>query len=223
MKKVSDLAYDKAGTVNSVYVLEDGQYTPFLVLTDDYNGNTLLLRSAVLNENRRISGYSAYYADSEIDRYLNEAYLKSLTEISPYITASRVEITGKDSLGASELDTEMIERRVFLLSCSEIGIGDSVCIAREGKSLLFFRDERNRKAYADEKASSWWLRTPNTSFLSCTYVIGDNNKLGFTNSFDPNGIRPAVCVNGETRIELRGGIVPDKMVYVFAAENDYRK
>ena len=63
------------------------------------------------------------------------------------------------------------------------------------------------------------MRTPNTYYLSCSYVIGDNNKLGFTNSYDQNGIRPAVCVEGDTKIELKSGIVADQMVYVFSFEN----
>lgn len=85
MKKVSDLAYDEADSINYIYIMENGKYTPFLVLTDDYNGSTLLLRKEVLDENRRFNNYSAYYANSEIDLYLNEEYLKSLTEISQYI------------------------------------------------------------------------------------------------------------------------------------------
>lgn len=219
MKSVSDLAYDKADTLNYIYVLENGQYTPFLVLTDDYNGKTLLLRKEVLNENRRISDYSAYYANSEIDAYLNEEYLEALTEVSQYVTASSVEITCEDSLGVSELGTETIERCVFLLSCNEVGISDSVNIAPEGETLEFFRNEENRKVYVDGKESSWWLRTPNTYYLSCTYVIGDNNKLGYTNSYDQNGIRPAICVNGDLQVELRSDVVADKMVYVFSTEN----
>ena len=219
MKKVSDLAYDEADSINYIYIMENGKYTPFLVLTDDYNGNTLLLRKEILDENRRINNYSAYYANSEIDLYLNEEYLKSLTEISQYIIQSKVEITSDDALGASGLDIEMIDRRVFLLSCNEVGISDSVNIAPEGEMLEYFRNEENRKAYFNEDLSSWWLRTPNTYYLSCSYVIGDNNKLGFTNSYDQNGIRPTVCVEGDMKIKLRSGIVADQMVYVFWFEN----
>ena len=219
MKKVSDLAYDKADSVNYIYVLESGKYTPFLVLTDDYDGNTLLLRKEITGENRKISDYSAYYANSEIDSYLNKDYLEALTELSQFLSTSKVEITCDDSLGVSGLDTEVIERRVFLLSCNEVGITDSVNIAPEGEMLEYFRNEENRKAYFNEDLSSWWLRTPNTYYLSCSYVIGDNNKLGFTNSYDQNGIRPAVCVDGDMKIELKSGIVADQMVYVFSFEN----
>lgn len=219
MKKVSDLAYDEADSINYIYIMENGKYTPFLVLTDDYNGSTLLLRKEILDESRRINNYSAYYANSEIDMYLNEEYLKSLTEISQYIIQSKVEITSEDALGASGLDIEMIDRCVFLLSLYEVGISDSVNIPPEGEMLEYFRNEENRKAYYNEVPSSWWLRTPNTYYFSCPIVIGADNTIGCTNSYDQNGIRPAICVDGDMKIELKSGIVADQMVYVFSFKN----
>lgn len=219
MESISDLAFDRSGNANLVYILEDDKYIPFLVLTDDYNGNTLLLRKEILDENRRISDYSAYYANSTVDLYLNGEYLESLTEISQYLTSSNVEITCEDSLGVSGLDTELIDKCVFLLSCNEVGIDNSVNIAPEGETLEFFRNEENRKAYVNEKLSSWWLRTPNTYYLSCTYVIGDNNKIGYTNAYDANGIRPAFCVRNDSPIVLKTGIVDNQSVYVFSYEN----
>ena len=219
VKKVSELAYDRTDSTNLIFVLENGEYIPFLVLTNDYGGNTLLLRKEITDNIRRISDYSAYYAKSEIDLYLNEDYLESLTELSQYLSTTSVEITCDDALGVSGLETETVERKVFLLSCNEVGISDSVNIAPEGELLEYFRNEENRKAYLDGELSSWWLRTPNTYYLSCSYVIGDNNKIGFTNSYDQNGIRPAFCVDGDMKIELRSGIVADEMVYVFSFEN----
>lgn len=219
MKTVSDLAYGHSGATNYVYVLENGKYTPFLVLTDDYGGNTMLLRRDVINENRRMSEYSSYYADSEIDVYLNEEYCRSLTEITEYIPTSKIEITCDDALGTSGSETETIDRKVFLLSCNEVGISDSVNIAAEGEMLEYFKDEDNRLAHLNEEPSSWWLRTPNTYYLSCTYVIGDNNKIGYTNAYDLNGIRPAFCIAGDTPIELADGIADDNMAYVFSLES----
>ena len=219
INKISDLAYDYSGSIHQIYITENGKYIPFLVLTNDYCGNTLLLREEIIDENRRISEYSAYYADSEIDSYLNKEYLEALTEIAQYVTISNVEITCDDALGMSGLDTEVILRRVFLLSCNEVGISDSVNIATEGEILEYFQNENYRNAYYCENPSSWWLRTPNTYYLSCTYVIGENNKLGFSNAFDQNGIRPAFCVDGDMRVKLENGIVDDKKVYVFLLED----
>ena len=46
-----DLAYDAGGSVR-VYLQESGSYVPYLVLTQDYGGNCLLLREYLLDEPR---------------------------------------------------------------------------------------------------------------------------------------------------------------------------
>ena len=89
-------------------------------------------------------------------------------------------------------------------------------MAIEGETLKFFCNEENRKAYLNGETTSWWLRTPHTYYLSCTYVIGDNNKIGSTNSYDSNGVRPAFCVSRNVKIELKSGIIKNEQVYVFS-------
>ena len=151
---------------------------------------------------------------------MNGEYLRELSEIAPYIIDTSLEITSSVVLGTSGTETETISRKVFLLSCTEVGISDAVNIAHEGNELDYFKDEVNRKAYLDGKPSSWWLRTPNTYYRSCTYVIGDNNKLGFTNAYDENGMRPAFCVKGDLPIELKDDVVDDLEVYTFSFERN---
>ena len=216
MRTVTDLAYSRTDSINVIYIKEENQYVPFLVLSDNYYGNTLLIRRDVIGEQRRLNDYSSYYKDSEMDRFLNDEYLKRLPEIEPYIVSSNIEITKDDALGLSKTDTETISRKIFLLSCSELGIDDSPNMAIEGETLQFFCNEENRKAYLNGETSSWWLRTPHTYYLSCTYVIGDNNKIGSTNSYDSNGVRPAFCVSKNVKIELKNGIIDNEQVYVFS-------
>ena len=216
---ISDLAYDRSGKAESVYILENDQYIPFLVLTDDYNGKTLLLRKDLLTEKRSISDYSSYYGDSLIDLYLNNEYIKCLTELSEYIVSSDIEITADDALGTVGVETEQINRKIFLLSCQETGFDDGVNISPEGEMLEYFENPDNRVAYSEGEVSSWWLRTPDTSYFSCSYVIGDNNKLGFSNAYDKNGIRPAFCVRNDMEIEQSGSIVVGQNVYIFSLEN----
>lgn len=213
---ISDLAYTRVNFTNLVYIKEEDQYVPFVVLSDNYCGNTLLVRRDVISEHRRLNDYSSYYKDSEMDRFLNNEYLMRLPEIEPYIASSNIVITRDDALGLSKTDTETISRKVFLLSCSELGIDDSPNMAIEGETLNFFCNEENRKVYLDGENSSWWLRTPNTYYLSCTYVIGDNNKIGSTNSYDNNGVRPAFCISGNVKIELKRGIIENEQVYVLS-------
>lgn len=218
-KTVADVARYRSADQNIVYIKENGQLVPFFVLTDDYSGNTLLLRKNVLDEPRRINAYSAVYEDSEIDMFLNNEYVGCLEEIAPHIVLSEVEVTKADALGISGDGTETIQRNVFLLSCYEVGIDAPVNMAREGHMLDFFKDENNRRCYVGENGASWWLRTPNTYYDSCTYVVGGENTIGFSNAYDKNGIRPAFCVKNDLRIELRSGIEENRPVYVVLAED----
>lgn len=220
---VSDLAYTKTGSANLVYVKEDDQYLPFVVVTDDYSGDTLLIRKDVLAEQRRVNDCVSYYKDSEMDRFLNNEYLKRLSEIEPYIVSSDIVITADCALGLSGTETETISRKIFLLSCSELGLDNLPNAGIEGKPLKYFRNVENRKASLNGNTSCWWLRTPNTYYLSCTYVIGANNKIGSTNSYDENGVRPAFCVSGDTRIELKSGIIENNQAYVFSTEKSMLK
>ena len=85
---ISDLAYSSRNQENCiVYLQENGEYVPFIVVTDDYNGNVLLVRKEVLPEPRRINEYFSYYEGSEIDHYLNEEYLGTLAENELILTS----------------------------------------------------------------------------------------------------------------------------------------
>lgn len=215
--KISDIAYGKS-TDNTVYILENEHYVPFLVLTNDYYGDTLLLRRDVKSPGR-FNEYSSFYENSEIDHYLNHGYLEEISSALPHIQLTNLDVTDEKALGKSGTETKTIKRNVFLLSCTEIGIDSVVNMGDEGLCLSYFSESENRIAYRDGSVSSWWLRTPNTYYRSCVYVVGDNNKIGFSNAYDNNGIRPAFCVKNDSKIELKDGIVDNQMVYVFSGEN----
>ena len=79
---IADLAYGNNTVPNRIYIVENEQYVPYLVLTDDYNGNCLLLREYLLDEPMQYNDpniyYSGYYENSTIDQYLNNDFLKIL-------------------------------------------------------------------------------------------------------------------------------------------------
>ena len=80
---LQDIAYNR--TKNSSYrigIEENGKIVPYLILTDDYNGDCLLLREYLLDEPRKYNiakKNSGYYEDSEIDKYLNEEFINRFT------------------------------------------------------------------------------------------------------------------------------------------------
>lgn len=47
----------------------------------------------------------------------------------------------------------------------------------------------------------WWLRTSNTHFNSCPYVIGSDGGVYATNASDINEIRLAFCVANNVKIQ----------------------
>lgn len=228
---VSDLAYDNGKEVNEIYVCENNKYVPYIVVTDDYNGNTLLLRREVLDKPLAFNDYGSYYPGSQVDQYLNTTFLKTLTGMQNSILETEIPVTSKLSIGTCGTETETISRKVFLLSCSEADI-HSENMTKEGAALEYFKDKGkfilqdklNEKgipvscqlsAERCETEPSVWLRTPNTYYASCPYVIGADNRIGAANAYEKNGVRPAFTVPGNLAVTQSKDIVDGKYVYVF--------
>lgn len=217
---IGDIAYgSRYSGENIVYVEENDVFVPFLVVDGDFGGNTLLLRQDILPHHRRISNYSSYYENSEIDTFLNTEYLTYISLPMTEVVLTEIAITTDDSIGYSGSEIKTIQRKVFLLSLNEIGISDLMNAGPEGETIEYFRNENNWIAYSEGGVTSWWLRTPNTYYLSCTYGMGANGKIGSGNAYDANGIRPALCVPSSTPIMLNNDVVQGKTVYVFQKTN----
>jgi len=201
----------------TIYLEENGEYVPYLVLTDDYNGNCLLLRKYLLDELMRFNPnglYSAYYENCEIDEYLNNEFFDRLpSKIKSEIIKSEIVITAKESLGVCGTDTIVIERNVFLLSYAELGGSKSSTNIAEGNQLSFFKDNESRIAkHQSNKIGSWWLRTPNTWYDNVACGVSEDGVVGIggiggVGEDYINGIRPAFCLPQTTPVyedELNG-------------------
>lgn len=213
---VGEIAFDSGYSGDHiVYVREDSEYVPYIVITNDYQGNCLLLRQNVMNTVQRLNDYDAYYDNCEIDRYLNNDFLLTLGTFANKIVQSNITITDKSSLGCSGDNTKKISRKAFLLSLTEICINDSINTGIEGSPLNYFKDLNNRIAYKGSKTANWWLRTPNSYYSSCVYVVGSNGKIGYGNAFDENGIRPAFCVSSSESIISSADSITGDIVFLF--------
>ncbi len=212
-QKLEDIAYTHNSPYDcKIYINEDGTYIPYLVLSNNYNGNCLLLREYLLNDNYIFNNAvekPAYYEDSAIDCYLNESFIKNLSkDLQERIVESTIEITSKDSLGVGGTNTITIKRNVFLLSFSEVNAGYSRTNLKEGTALDYFTDKNKRIAlYQDGTAGSWWLRTPNTSGRTIVCGVSKEGIVGIGGIYDPNkqdgyynGVRPAFCLPSSTKI-----------------------
>lgn len=192
---------DLTGGKSPLYIKEDDEYIPFIVVTDQYKkGSALLLRQEILTDDHTMNRNSSYYKGSEIDTWLNKEYLASLGEEQLKIINTDLTITAEKSIGYSAGETEVIQRKVFLLSCEELGFDTSTNMAKEGKKLSFFNKVNNRIALKGNKPAAWLLRTPDTYFLTGCYAVGADGSLDIINVYDETGVRPAFCVDKSLEI-----------------------
>ncbi|MCM1282712.1 MAG: DUF6273 domain-containing protein [Muribaculaceae bacterium] len=225
---IEKIAYDKSKDNPLVYIKENDEYVPYLVLTSDYNGNTLLLRKYVLPELRAYKEHEAgwgsnengsYYEKSTIDDFLNSAFLDSLSEETrELVVDSTIEVTDMDRYHEWEYVTHEISRKVFLLSSVELGIKgfDGYITTREGTPLKYFKDKEYSVKVAyfqDGSPCPYWTRTPNL-WATCLVVTITTKGDGDSTAERVSGVRPAFCISGQTAVKESSEIVEGEMVYV---------
>lgn len=224
--KIKNIAYDVAPASGyTVYIKEQGIYQPFLVLTARYHGDVLLLRQHVMKTYRETNDektYTSYYADSEIDQYLNGEYLRELSGIQQQIVDSKIKIVAKESLEINGMKVDTIGRKVFLLSISEVGYGKAIdFIPNEGTPLDYFDAGSKRCGVTtdDGKMASWVLRTPYTTYQMAVCILDGKGEMGIRNAWDKSGVRPAFCVSPDAKISLSKAAVSGKSVYIMDSDS----
>ena len=200
-----------------IYIEENGEYVPFLVISTDYNDGVLLLRKEVLPTPMQYNDYWSAYEGSTIDSYLNEGYIEALTDDNLKVKDTEIIVTAPESIGVCGDATNTIVRGVFLLSITELGYDDSLGTTHEGEALEFFSNLSNRNTTLNGKPSSWWTRSAETYHGSAVHAICLNGGLGNGNASDLNGIRPAFCISKGTTIEQRQDLIPGESIYIIAS------
>ena len=95
------------------------------------------------------------------------------------IADSKIVITAKSSLGSCGKETTEINRKIFLLSHTELGLREHAGAAVEGKALKYFPNSMSRIAYLETGiAASWWLRTSYTVYHTAAYSVGFDATTG---------------------------------------------
>lgn len=210
---LEEIAYDAGSSWDyRLYLREEDQYISYLVLTNNYNGNCLLLRENLIDDDNiyNLPGdRAAYYENSEIDRYLNEVFIVSLpNELQQLIVDSEIIITARESLGVGGEETLNIQRKIFLLSYTELTTECSRTNLKEGQTLSYFDGKEKRIAYYQNGIpGSWWLRTANTSGRAVVCGVSAEGVVGMGGFYDPNaekgnlnGVRPALCLPRDIEI-----------------------
>lgn len=177
VKTIKDLAYNpKKHQIGRIYVLENNEYTPYLVIDGDYKGDCLLLREKVRSENIPLMGKiyenadkTLFYGNSFIDYYLNNRFTKDLSDyVKRNIKEKDIEV-----YKGSNQNVITIKRKIFLLSGAEVSKERDYYNNKglDGKPLDFFNNKRylgstgrrSMRESSDEKglSATWTLRTIN--------------------------------------------------------------
>jgi hypothetical protein len=195
----------------TVYIQENDVLTPYLALDDNYNGNVLLVRKFVFHEliayntsTSQGSG-SGYYPACNADIYLNTAFIGVLpASLQDKIIDSNINVATMDGVksGGGDKTTENINRRIFLLSAMEMGIKSNLNSA-EGKTLAYYKSGKNSfiETYENGVAEAYWLRSAYHWDDIQAWSIGSDGKYGGSLVSFSYGIRPAFCLNRDTKIE----------------------
>ena len=211
---LGDLAYteEKEELEYTLLLPEDDTLVPYLVLTDDYNntGNCLLLRKYILDETSIFNVnaiYSGYYENSVIDQMLEQDFLRKLSpDAADLVVPTEIPITARESLHGGGDSVIEIERKVFLLSATEVGKPGSGIILSEGEALKYFYNNEQRIAcFETGEAVPWWLRTPVAWYDNVVCGVGSNGIIGSggvgtINGDEKNGVRPAFCMPADIPI-----------------------
>jgi len=234
---IADIAYDNIRRGRDVdyriFIEENGELVPYLVLTADYGGNVLLLREHIMDESRPFNisphgergwayhDFGAYYPDSHIDNFLNAEFKNTLGEgVLAAMTASDIVVTEKSSIGAGGLTSMVITRYVFLLSIRELGIPDTSISVPEGGALRFFGNYHARRVatLSDGRAFPYWTRSPSTWGTSNAFAIGvDVSGPGTVDGYI--GVRPAFAVARTTPITTQTNITSGETFFVLDVNN----
>lgn len=209
---IKSIAYNVTKIMGyTVYVKEGNSFEPYLVLTNKYNGYTLLLRKNILGSGR-FNNYSSYYPGSTIDKSLNNGLIHVFSEeLQNKIINTEITVTAKQSIGVDGEATEHINRKIFLLSATELGLNSGIATV-EGKRLQYFFYAKRRIAMSNGQPSSWWLRSSYNDNDSSAWGIGPDGTAGGGGTDASNGIRPAFCVDGNTIIQK--SVMGWKSVYI---------
>ncbi len=168
-KTIKDIAFDINKEYEfTVYIKEKDSYEPYLVIESKYDKGVLLLKKYLegedifFNPQKSQGTRGGYYPKSNVDSYLNSEFKSRFsTTLQNKILDTTISVTTKDGVGSGGMkrDTENVQRKLFLLSATELNIRDGMACV-EGKPLKYFKGEKNFIATNNKgDAMAYWLRT----------------------------------------------------------------
>lgn len=212
---------------NSVTLNVNGAPTEFIVIhqgapqtfySASCNGTWLLMKEVWKTAAWNTSGTNNNYAGSSIhSTELNATFLPLLDEFVQ-IRAKTVKLpyaTVSGHYGVVSSGEDGVSTKVFLLSASEVGYGESSAVPEDGSVLDYFATgtgaDFRRTAMLSDAYTSWWLRSPDVAYDSNSYanaVSADGSRIS-VQCASSIGVRPALIMPKEMRVEENGTIYLD--------------
>lgn len=183
----------------TVWMEEDGESVPFLLICTDYltnettpTGRVLMLRKYV-HSSRAMGGVP--YKGNDVDVWLNGDYLAQLgAGVQQQI--AEITIQAHDYGGM----LRHIPSRVFLLSYTELG-GTGTSYPVQGVALPWFDANEKRVAtLSSGRGSNWSTRTQKTNATSYAHISGAGALNLYTANTNAQGIRPAFTLPQYARV-----------------------
>ena len=177
-----------------LYLNESGSPVPFYIAKHNYEsglngaGRTLVVRKDCYND--RVFGNNNAYANSGLDSWLRNTYLKLLdANIQAAIGTTKFYYT----IGNGNNTVTTLQRAVFQLSLTELG--KSYYFANTEGSALPIASAL-QIAYRNGSAVTQWTRTTETSGIYSVCCLYYNGDVGSENYGTSLGSRPAFTLPG---------------------------
>ena len=235
--KISDLCIVNPETQELtdyiVYVSENGVYTPYMVLSNDYDGKTLLLRANVLGDPVFCYGEGAAgYEGSLGDTMVNNDVFNTLSEgVRGIVSDTNIDVLSSDGAASGDVSAvKTIQRKMFLLSATEFEAAAEGAPV-EGKGLSAFDPRKDGSGNSKIYSSMSELDPPNDKYWTRT-VIPANGAVNYcavsikgeveTAPMAPDAmkyLRPAFCVPSDSEVKPEPAVSLGGVAYVLSVDN----
>ena len=217
-KCVGDLGeHVQPGKAECLLLPENEILTPFLVIRNNDNGSTLLLRKYVLMDdiiyNSIDTEVPSFYPNSKVDSFLNTEYKSRLGWVNEFIIPSEIKVTSLNAIKQYSSETESIERAIYILAKSELMDYLNRISANEGSFIKYFSGSGNDMLIALNEygeAVTWWTRTPNIHDSSVVTsavfgiteegILSTDHVYNYPFGYANNKVRPAFSIDSNALV-----------------------
>ena len=169
-------------------------------------------------ENRTWDSTNNDYKNSNIHAYLNGNWTSrySAGVLSQIKQVKIPYVNGTGSGGSVASGANGLSCKIFLLSGYELGwtTSDDSYFPRDGAKLSYFSSgssssaNNKRIANYNGSATSWWLRSPNTSAADYVWIVYSNGGYNGRYCDSIYGVRPALILPSTALVDTDLNVIP---------------